>query len=69
MKGQEDWDFWTDDGSVSGRHEAIDGEYHFVPEHRHEDYADAHYEPADESTVPPRYYTPPEKPAKESRKR
>ncbi len=69
MKGQEDWDFWTDDGSVSGRHEAIDGEYHFVPEHRHEDYADAHYEPADESTVPPRYYTPPEKPAKEPRKR
>ena len=24
-------------------------------------YADAHYEPAGESTVPPRYYTPPEK--------
>ena len=29
------------------------------------DYADAHYEPANESTVPPRYYTPPEKPIKE----
>ena len=69
MNGQEDRDFWTDDSSVSGRHEAIDGEYHFVPEHRHEDYADAHYEPADESTVPPRYYTPPERPAKAPRKK
>ena len=69
MNGQEDRDFWTDDSSVSGRHEAIDGEYHFVPEHRHEDYADAHYEPADESTVPPRYYTPPERPARAARKK
>jgi len=30
-------------------------------------YADAHYEPAGESTVPPRYYTPPERPAKEAK--
>ena len=28
-------------------------------------YADAHYEPAGESTQPPRYYTPPEKPPRE----
>ena len=32
----------------------------------HEDYSDAHYEPADESTVPPRYYTPPERTGRES---
>ena len=32
-----------------------------------EDYADAHYEPAGESTVPPRYYTPPERSGRESR--
>ena len=30
------------------------------------EYTDAHYESADESTVPPRYYTPPEKTPKES---
>ena len=34
-----------------------------------EDYTDAHYESADESTVPPRYYTPPEKPQKEEKPR
>ena len=68
MNGQEDWDTWKDSGSVSGRHEAINGEYHFVPENRHADFTDAHYEPADESTVPPRYYTPPEKTAREPRK-
>lgn len=69
MNGQEDRDYWTDGSSVGGRHEAVNGEYHFVPEHRHEDYADAHYEPADESTVPPRYYTPPERPVKAPRKK
>ena len=69
MNGQEDWDTWKDSGSVSGRHEAINGEYHFVPENRHADFTDAHYEPADESTVPPRYYTPPEKTAREPRKK
>ena len=36
-------------------------------EFRREDYSDAHYEPAEESTVPPRYYTPPEKSARENR--
>ena len=36
---------------------------------RTEDYTDAHYESADESTVPPRYYTPPEKPQKEEKQR
>ena len=69
MNEQEDWGYRKENGSVGGRHEAVNGEYHFVPEHRYEDYADAHYEPADESTVPPRYYTPPEKPVRESRKK
>ena len=36
---------------------------------RTENYTDAHYESADESTVPPRYYTPPEKPQKEEKRR
>ena len=38
--------------------------YAYTGSFEREDYADAHYEPANESTVPPRYYTPPEKPAK-----
>ena len=32
-------------------------------------YSDAHYEPAGESTVPPRYYTPPERSTRESKQR
>ena len=32
-------------------------------------YADARYEPEGESTVPPRYYCPPERPAKEAREK
>ena len=33
------------------------------------DYADAHYEPVNETTVPPRYYTPPQRPVKEHRQK
>ena len=60
---------WTDSDSFTGRHEAVNGEYRFVPERHHEDYEDAHYEPAEETTVPPRYYTPPEKHVREPRKK
>ena len=60
---------WTGSDSFTGRHEAVNGEYRFVPERRHEDYEDAHYEPAGETTVPPRYYTPPEKHTKEPRRK
>ena len=60
---------WTGSDSFTGRHEAVNGEYRFVPERRHEDYEDAHYEPAGETTVPPRYYTPPEKHTKEPRQK
>ncbi|MBR1456881.1 MAG: trypsin-like peptidase domain-containing protein [Oscillospiraceae bacterium] len=43
----------------------IDGEYHYNKDgYSQRIYADAHYEPAGESTVPPRYYTPPEKTTK-----
>jgi len=41
-----------------------DGEYHFT---RDDIYSDAHFEPAGVSTEPPRYYTPPERPAKEAK--
>ncbi len=60
---------WTGSDSFTGRHEAVNGEYRFVPERRHEDYEDAHYEPAGETTVPPRYYTPPEKHTKDPRQK
>ena len=42
-----------------------DGEYHYKNGYTQKIYSDAHYEPAEESTVPPRYYTPPEKHVKE----
>ena len=44
-----------------------DGTYR--PDHRRADYSDAHYEPAGESTVPPRYYTPHERSTREARLR
>lgn len=50
---------------VTGRHEAAQYEQEYRRAYRREVYSDAHYEPAGETTVPPRYYTPPEKAAKE----
>ena len=41
----------------------------FEEEYREDVYADAHYVPADESTVPPKYYTPPESRPKEPKPR
>ena len=37
--------------------------------YREQVYADAHYEPAGESTVPPRYYCPPERPVREAKEK
>ena len=37
------------------------GAYRYVRQSAEPVYADAHYEPAGESTVPPQYYTPPQK--------
>lgn len=46
------------------------GEYHYNrDEYREQVYADAHYEPEGESTVPPRYYCPPERPVKEAKQK
>ena len=36
------------------------GEYHYKNGYTQKIYSDAHYVPADENTVPPRYYTPPD---------
>ncbi len=46
-----------------------DGEYHYKSGYTQRIYSDAHYAPADESTVPPRYYTPPRRPSKVSREK
>ena len=47
----------------------VNGEYHFRNGYTQRMYSDAHYVRADESTAPPRYYTPPEKSQKEVRER
>ncbi len=39
----------------------------FTVKPQREDYEDAHYEPEEENTRPPRYYTPPEKPSREAK--
>ena len=49
----------------TGETDRVNGEYHYKNGFTQKIYADAHYEPAGESTVPPRYYTPPERPVKE----
>ena len=46
----------------TGETDRVNGEYHYKNGYTQKIYSDAHYVPADESTVPPRYYTPPEKP-------
>lgn len=52
-----------------GESAADGGEYRGHGGYPQSIYADAHYEPAGESTVPPRYYTPPAKPVKETREK
>ena len=43
----------------------VNGEYHYKNGYTQKIYSDAHYVREEDSTVPPRYYTPPEKPARE----
>lgn len=45
----------------SGETDRVNGEYHYKNGYTQRIYADAHYVPAGENTVPPKYYTPPEK--------
>ena len=45
----------------------VNGEYHYRNGYTQRIYSDAHYVRADESTTPPRYYTPPEKTVRPSR--
>ena len=58
---------YRENNPVTGRHESAESEVEFGSTYRREVYSDAHYEPAGESTVPPRYYTPPEKSPRENR--
>lgn len=50
-----------DKSSRSAETDRVNGEYHYKNGYTQRIYADAHYVPAGENTVPPRYYTPPEK--------
>ena len=49
----------------TGETDRSSGEYHYKNGYTQKIYSDAHYVPYEENTVPPRYYTPPEKPVKE----
>ena len=51
-------------GGYSGDPDRVNGEYHYKNGYTQKIYSDAHYVPENENTVPPRYYTPPEKPVK-----
>lgn len=51
----------------TGNADRDNGEYHYKSDYSERIYSDAHYVPADENTVPPRYYTPPEKPPRETK--
>lgn len=57
---------WEAPASASENPEPDEGEYQYKSGYTQRIYADAHYAPADESTVPPRYYTPPRRPSKVS---
>ena len=46
----------------------VNGEYHYKNGYTQRIYSDAHYVRADQSTTPPRYYIPPERTARESRR-
>ena len=49
----------------TGETDRENGEYHYKNGYTQKIYSDAHYVPYSENTVPPRYYTPPEKPVRE----
>lgn len=51
--------------AFTGDTDRVNGEYHYKNGYTQRIYSDAHYTPAGENTVPPRYYTPPEKPVRE----
>ena len=67
MEEQDGRHSYRENNPVAGRHESAESEVEFGSTYRREVYSDAHYEPAEESTVPPRYYTPPVKSPKENR--
>ena len=55
--------------NFTGETDRVSGEYHFSNGYTQKIYSDAHYVPVEENTVPPRYYTPPEKPVREPKPR
>lgn len=54
---------------LNGETDRSTGEYHYKNGYTQKIYSDAHYVPYEENTVPPRYYTPPEKAPKEAKPR
>ena len=57
------------DEDYVGDTDRVTGEYHYKNGFTQKIYSDAHFVPADETTAPPRYYAPPEKPPKDTKPR
>ena len=55
----------TEASPQSEQTDRVNGEYHYKNGYTQRIYSDAHYVRQDEETVPPKYYTPPEKSVKE----
>lgn len=70
-----DFDEHSSSGSGAGETrytdptDRVNGEYHYKNGYTQKIYSDAHYVHENETTVPPRYYTPPEKTVKEPKDR
>ena len=57
----------TKDAAPAEQPDRVSGEYHYKNGYTQRIYSDSHYVREDETTTPPRYYTPPEKPVKEAK--
>ena len=69
MDEQDGWSSNRDNDPAEGRHEPVRSDAGYRSGYSREVYSDAHYEAADESTVPPRYYTPPDRAPRDSKTR
>ena len=69
MDEQDGRRFYRENDPVTGQRESVQSEADYRAGFSHEVYSDAHYEPAEETTIPPRYYTPPDRSVRSNRSR
>ena len=65
LDGKDIYDTGVDTPAAGNQTDRVNGEYHYKNGYTQKIYSDAHYVREEDSTVPPRYYVPPEKPVKE----